>query len=88
MVKCRKKTYDINENIQWRTRPLLNQLRSIALRPLPLLLVAEIALESLLAPWTLARIGNRRKCRHRLILSRILQKLTASNVSTIPLILP
>lgn len=46
------------------------------LRPLRLLLLAEIAFERLLTPWTLGRVGNRRVSRHRLIFPRILQKLT------------
>ena len=43
---------------------------------LPLaLIVSEIPLKRLLAPWTLARICDRRKRRDGLILARILQEL-------------
>lgn len=77
----RKSTHHVNQHIQ---RPLirLNQLRRVMLLP-QLSVIAEIAPERLLAPRTPARVRDRRKRRHGLVLSRILQELPRHRISTL-----
>lgn len=73
--KRRKETHHINQNIQWTPTPLLNQLSSIVLLPLILLVVAKVALECLLAPGAVRRVRDRRERRDGLVLAWVTEEL-------------
>lgn len=68
-------THHINQNIQRTATPLLNQLSSIVLLPLILLVIAEVSLERLLAPGTVDGVGDWRERRDRLVLARVTEEL-------------
>lgn len=72
------KTYNINQNIQWPTRPLLNQLRSIVLLPLLLRFIPEVAFERLLAPGRVDGIGDGCKRRDGLVFAGVTEVLSQS----------
>jgi hypothetical protein len=67
-------TYDVDEHIQ-RTLPLLDELCGIVLGPLFLLVFAKVARESLLAPVTIAGVGDGCECGDGLVLAGVLQEL-------------
>jgi hypothetical protein len=64
---------NIDQNIRgiWE---LGKQLRRVVRGPLILLVLAKVAAKSLLAPGTVARVGNRRKSRHRLVHAGVLEE--------------
>ncbi len=72
----RAKTDHVDEYVQRLARPLLDQLGRIVLGPLCLFLVAEIAPEGLLAPGTIARVGDGREGGHGLVFARVLEELS------------
>jgi hypothetical protein len=71
---------NINQNIRG-IGELGQQLRRIVRGPLLLLVLAKVTAESLLAPGTVARVGNRRKSRHRLVHAGVLQEECESAVA-------
>ena len=73
-----KITYNVNEDIERTTSPLLNQFRSIVLLPLLLLVLTKVTRKSLLAPGSLDRVADRRKSRDRLVLARVAEELGSS----------
>ena len=68
-------TYDINQNVQGTSGPLLNQLSGIVLLPLVLLVITEVALEGLLSPRAVRGVCDRRKGRDGLVLARVAKEL-------------
>lgn len=68
-------THHINQDIQRTPTPLLNQLGSIVLLPLILLIIAEVALERLLAPGAVRRVRDRREGRDGLVLAWVTEEL-------------
>lgn len=75
MQKRREETHHINQNIQRAPTPLLNQLSSIVLLPLILLIIAEVALECLLAPGAVRWVRDRRERRDGLVLAWVTEEL-------------
>ena len=67
-------TYHINKNIQWTTRPLLQQFSGIVLLPL-CLVIAKVPIKRLLAPETVDRVGDRRESGDGLVLSWVAEEL-------------
>lgn len=68
-----RRTYHINEHIQW-ALPLLDELGRIVLLPL-LLIVSQISGECLLAPGAVDGVGDWRKGGYRLVLARVTEEL-------------
>lgn len=83
-----RETYHVNQNfkIALVTRVPLQQLCSIVLLPLLLLVLAEVALEGLLAPGAVDGVRNWRECRDRLVFARVAKVLLAFVRLTIHLI--
>ena len=71
----RGRTYHVDEDVQLLARPLLHQLRRVVLRPLRLVVLAEVASERFLAPLALARVGDGRIRGDGLVFSGVLQEL-------------
>lgn len=67
-------TYDVYQQIQ-RSFPLLNQFRRVVLLPLLLLILAEIALERLLAPGGVDGIRDGREGAARFVFARVSEEL-------------
>lgn len=70
-------TYNVDEHIQ-RALPLLDELGSVVLCPLLLLVLAEVSGEGFLAPVAVAGVGNWSEGGDRLVLARVLQELQCS----------
>ena len=68
-------TYHIDEDIQRFSRPLLHQLRRVVVRPLDLVVLAEIASERFLTPGAGARVGDGRKGGDGLVFAGIFEEL-------------
>jgi hypothetical protein len=68
-------TYNINQDVQWATGPLLHQFSSIVLLPLILLVIAEVAIESLLAPGAVDWVCDWCKGRDRLVFAWVAEEL-------------
>lgn len=70
--------YHVNENIQLRTVPFLDQLGGVVLLPLLLLVFAKVALERLLAPGAVDRVGDWGECRDGFVFAGVAEELYRS----------
>lgn len=68
-------TYDIDEHLDLALLPVLDQLRRVVCLPLLLLVFAEVAFESLLAPRAVDRVGDWREGGAGLVHAGVLEKL-------------
>ena len=68
-------TYNIDEHLDLALFPVLDQFRCVVRFPLLLLVLAEVTLECLLAPWAVDWVGDRRKSRAGLVHAGILEEL-------------
>lgn len=75
-------TYHVDQDIEVLAAPLLQQLGSVMLLPLFLLVVAKVALEGLLAPGAVDRVADGCKGRDGLVLARVTEELFKSVTST------
>ena len=74
--KGKGNTYNINQNIQPATLPLLQQFRSIMLLPLLLLIFPKVSRKGLLSPRAVNRVGDGRERRHGLVFAGVAEELS------------
>ena len=72
------RAYHVNENIQLRTVPFLDQLGCVVLLPLLLLVFAKVALERLLAPGAVDRVSDWGECRDGFVFAGVAEELHGS----------
>lgn len=71
----RSNTYHVNQDLERVTLPLLDELGGVMLLPLLQLVLAEVALERLLAPGAVDRVGDGCKGRDGLVFAGVAEEL-------------